>query len=145
MTFHILLHFEQNHCWLLPEIYGRVSETSIYVPGENFWEKKIEKRRFLSNFVLWVKKFGTRVNKFRQGLPKVHSACPGPLLEEIKAREKRMVSKYLSCLEGNFFVLWAKKFLTFWQKICVVFFRTSFYVSRGRFWGKTLLKVMIFL
>ena len=34
------LHFEQNYCWLLPNIYGRVSETSIYLSGEKFWEKK---------------------------------------------------------------------------------------------------------
>ena len=56
MIFHIFLHFEQKHCWLLPNIYGRVSETSIYVSGKTFWEKKNEKRWFLSNFVLWVKK-----------------------------------------------------------------------------------------
>ena len=40
MVFHIFLHFEQSHCWLLPNNYGRVSETSIYVFGEKLWEKK---------------------------------------------------------------------------------------------------------
>ena len=54
MIFHIFLHFEQNHCWLLPKNYGRISKTSIYVSGENFWEKKkLTKRWILSNFVLW--------------------------------------------------------------------------------------------
>ena len=91
MSFNIFFHFEQNQCWLLPNIYGRVSETSIYVSGEIF-EKKIEKRRFLTNFVLWVKKFATWATKFRQGLPKVHSACPKVLLEEKKTSERRMVS-----------------------------------------------------
>ena len=57
LVFHVFLHFEQNHWWLLPKIYGRVFETSIYVSGEKFWERKtLKKRRFLSNFVLWVKK-----------------------------------------------------------------------------------------
>ena len=60
-------------------------------PGK-FSEKRKEKRRFFSNFVLWVKKFGTWANKFRQGLPKVHSAYLGELLEETKISEKRMVS-----------------------------------------------------
>ena len=49
MILHIFLHFEQKHCWLLPNSYGRVSETSIYVPGENFWEKKMKKDDFLVN------------------------------------------------------------------------------------------------
>ena len=44
MVFHIFLHFEQNHCLLLPNIYGRVSETSIYVSGGKKWEKKKEKK-----------------------------------------------------------------------------------------------------
>ena len=91
MIFHTFLHFEQKHCWLLPNSYGRVSETSIYVSGEKFWEEKYEKRWFLRNFILWVKKLGNWVNKFRQGLPKVHSACPQTLLEEIKISERRMV------------------------------------------------------
>ena len=59
---------------------------------EKFFEEKNEKRRFLTSFVLWVKKFGTWANKFRQGLPKVHSARPGELLEKKKNSEKRMVS-----------------------------------------------------
>ena len=40
MIFHIFLRFEQNRCWLLPNIYGSVSQISIYVSGETFWEKK---------------------------------------------------------------------------------------------------------
>ena len=59
---------------------------------EKFSEKRNEKRGFLSNFVFWVKKFGTWANKFRQDLPKVHSACLGELLEETKSSEKRLVS-----------------------------------------------------
>ena len=35
--------------------------------------------------------------------------------------------------------------MNFWQKICCVFFGTSLFVSRGRFWGKTHLEMMIFL
>ena len=38
--FSYFLHLEQNYCCLLPNIYGRVSEISIYVYGEKFWEKK---------------------------------------------------------------------------------------------------------
>ena len=56
---------------------------------EKFFEKKIEKRRFLSNFVLSVKTFGTWANNIRQGLPKVHSACQGELLEKNKNSEKK--------------------------------------------------------
>ena len=56
---------------------------------EKFFEEKNEKRRFISNFVFWVKKFGTWANKFRHGLPKVHSACPETLLEEIKISGKK--------------------------------------------------------
>ena len=59
---------------------------------EKFFEKKIEKRRFLTNFVLWVKKKGPWANKFRHGLPNMHSACPGELLRKIKIVKKRMVS-----------------------------------------------------
>ena len=44
MIFNIFFHFEQNHCWLLPNIYGRVSETSIYVSGEVFWGKNWKKK-----------------------------------------------------------------------------------------------------
>ena len=91
LIFNIFFHFEQNHCWLLPNIYGRVSETSIYVSGE-FWEKNWKKKISFTSFVLWVKKFGTWANKFRQGLPKVHSACPGEFLEKNKNSEKRIVS-----------------------------------------------------
>ena len=32
--------------------------------------------------------------------------------------------------------------MNFWQKICCVFFGTSLFVSRGRFWGRTHLKLM---
>ena len=44
MVFHVFLHFEQNHCLLLPNIYGRVSESSIYVSGGKTWEEKNEKK-----------------------------------------------------------------------------------------------------
>ena len=68
LVFHVFLHFEQNHCLLLPNIYGRVSETSIYVSGGKNWEKKNEKKRlFLGNFVLWVKKIGLRAKQFGKG------------------------------------------------------------------------------
>ena len=76
MVFHIFLHFEQNHCLLLPNIYGRVSETSIYVSGGKNWEKKSKKRLFLGNFVLWVKKNWTSRKTVWQVLSKMQSACP---------------------------------------------------------------------
>ena len=40
MIFHIFSHCEQNHCWLLPNNYGRISKTSIYVSGKIFERKK---------------------------------------------------------------------------------------------------------
>ena len=62
-----LFHWKNDDFWLifahwakkfrtLPNIYGRVFETSIYVSGEKFWEKKLKKCWFFSNFYFWVKK-----------------------------------------------------------------------------------------
>ena len=104
---------------------------------EKFFEKKFEKRRFLTSFVLWLKKFGTWANNVRQGLPKVHSACPGELLEKIKKSEKRMVSQYLSYLEGKFVVLWAKDFLNLWQNKLRCVFQNFILRVQGTFLRKS--------
>ena len=44
MIFEWNLFFEQKKFRTLPKLYGRVSETSIYVSGEKVWEKKNEKK-----------------------------------------------------------------------------------------------------
>ena len=76
MIFHIFLHCEQNHCLLLPNNYGRISKTSIYVSGKNFWEKKNwEKDDFLVILYFELKKW-TLGKTVWQGLSKFHSACP---------------------------------------------------------------------
>ena len=39
MIFEWNLYFEQKKFRTLPKLYGRISETSIYVSGENLWER----------------------------------------------------------------------------------------------------------
>ena len=121
MIFHIFLHFDKNHCWFLPNSYGRVSETSIYVSGEKFWEKKNEKRWFLRNFVIWVKKLGNWANKIMQGLPKVHSACPGELLEEKNLVEEEWFLSTSHALREKLSSFEQKKSWTFGKKFAVCF------------------------
>ena len=65
--FHIFLHFQQNYCCLLPNIHGRVSKISIYVPEKIFERKKVTKRWFLCHFVLWFKNIGLWAKQFGRG------------------------------------------------------------------------------
>ena len=131
LVFHVFLHFEQNHCLLLPNIYGRVSETSIYVSGGKNWEKKNEKKRlFLGNFVLWVKKIGLRAKQFGKG-------C-----QSFIRRVQRNLFRFFYWKNDDIwmiFALWAKKFRTL-PKIYGRVSETSNYVSGEKFWERKTLK-----
>ena len=94
----------------LPKINGRVSETSNYVSGENFWERKILKKWwFRSNFVLWVKKGGFWATQFGRGC---HSCT---------RRFQRNLLSIFHWKNDDFwmkFVLWAKNFRTLPKFYC---------------------------
>ena len=135
MVFHIFLHFEQSHCWLLPINYGRVSETSIYVFGEKLWEKKKwkEKDDFVVILYFEIKKVGLWAKQFGRG-------CQSCI-----RRDQRNFLSFFHWKNDDFwiiFALWAKKFRTL-PNIYGRVFETSIYVSGEKFWERENKKKMI--
>ena len=100
MIFEWSLYFEQKKFRTWPKLYGRVSETSIYVSAEKLWERKNWKNDdYLVILKLWVKKNWTLGKAIGQVLSKLHSACV----------------RIFHWKKDNFsylFALWAKSLLT---------------------------------
>ena len=126
------LHFEQNYCWLLPNIYGRVSETSIYASGEKFWEKKKWQRDdFLVILYFELKKKGHWAKEFSRGCQSCIWFVQRKLLS-IFFFEKTMIFRMI-------FLLWPKNVRTL-PKIYGRVTEISIYVSGEKFCERKILK-----
>ena len=127
MVFHIFLHFEQNHCLLLPNIYGRVSETSIYVSGGKNWEKKSKKDHFL---VILYSELKKKLDFAQNNLARVVKTTFGMsrwILWQFFI-EKRMVFHIFLYFEQNHCLLLPNNYGRFSE--------TSIYVCGGKNWEK---------
>ena len=120
----------------LPNYYGRVSETSIYVYEEEFWEEKIEKKDdFLVILYFDWKKLNFGQHNSAGVIKAVFGVSRGIFWEFFI--EKNDVFWMV-------FVLWAKKFQIL-PKLYGRVSETSSYVSREKLWERKTLKKWWFL